>query len=213
MRVAILSESQADEAAVRVLVGGALGREAHSVAMPPIRTRGWPSVLQVIPTIIRHLHYRTDAEALVIVADANHSPLHQALHEEPGQADDRCRLCQLRDQVREVQNSLSLVSGRQPLRTAIGIAIPAIEAWYRCGVDPQVSEATWVQQFQADSYTHVKNHLKHDVYGTDRPSLTLETECAIREAQRLATQLHLLEEAFPGGFGTLARDIRGWGAM
>ena len=84
MKVAILSESGADEAAVRILVGGALGREALSVAMPPIRTRGWPSVLQVIPTIMRYLHYRTDAEALVIVADANHSPLHQLLHEEPG---------------------------------------------------------------------------------------------------------------------------------
>ena len=76
-----------------------------------------------------------------------------------------------------------------------------------------MSEATWIQQQQAEKYAHVKNQLKRDVYGTDRPSLSLETESAIREAQRLKIQLHLLEEAFPNGFGTLARDIRSWGPM
>ena len=214
MRIAILSESRADEAAVRILVEGVLGRETQPVELCPIQTRGWPSVLRIIPTVLRHLHYQTDAEALVIVADANHSPLHHATHEEPGRAETSCRLCRLREQVHQVQNSLRPVASRQPQRvqTAIGIAVPAIEAWYRCGLDPQISEATWIQQFQAEAYAHVKNRLKRDVYGTDRPSLTLETEYASREAQRIRQQVHLLEASFPNGFGSLAREVRSWGA-
>ena len=40
MKVAVLSESPADEAAIRILIDGILGRPTQSADMPPIRTRG-----------------------------------------------------------------------------------------------------------------------------------------------------------------------------
>ena len=40
MKVAVLSESPADEAAIRILIDGILGRPTQPADMPPIRTRG-----------------------------------------------------------------------------------------------------------------------------------------------------------------------------
>lgn len=73
MKVAILSESDADEAGIRVLVDAALGIAPHPLELRP-RSRGWPAVKEVLPAVMRQLHYRTDALRLVVVADGNHSP-------------------------------------------------------------------------------------------------------------------------------------------
>ena len=54
MKVALLSESPADEAALRVLVEGVL-RERVQFVEPALRARGWPSVAQVLPAVLRHL--------------------------------------------------------------------------------------------------------------------------------------------------------------
>ena len=49
------------------------------------------------------------------------------------------------------------------------------------------------------------------VYGTDRPSLEREMECAVQEAQRIVRDgLAALEAAFPNGFGPMAREVRSW---
>lgn len=40
--------------------------------------------------------------------------------------------------------------------------------------------------------------------------LTLETQRAAKEAQRLSQNLSLLENLFPAGFGTLVQDLRSW---
>jgi hypothetical protein len=210
MKVAILSESLADEVALRILVDGILGRQTQPANLPPLRTRGWPAVLRVLPSVLQHLHYQTDAEALVVVTDTNHSPVHQAAHDQPGGRDNRCRLCQLREQMTQIQSHLRPVAGRQPLQTAVGVAAPAIEAWYRCGVDPHASEATWVQHLQAGSYTHIKSGLKQAVYGTDHPSPAQETRRASEAAQRLTQNLSVLADLFPNGFRPLVRDVRSW---
>ena len=76
MKVSVLSESSADEAAIRILVDGILGTETEPIPPPRLRTRGWPSVLKDVPTVVRHLHYRTDADAFVLVVDSDDSPLH-----------------------------------------------------------------------------------------------------------------------------------------
>ncbi len=39
MKVAVLSESPADEAAIRILLDGILGRPTQSTDIPPIQTR------------------------------------------------------------------------------------------------------------------------------------------------------------------------------
>jgi hypothetical protein len=211
MRVAVLSESPADEAAIRILVDGILGRQTQPI-VPPLRSRGWPSVLHNLPVVLKHLHYRTDAEALVVVVDSDRSHLHRPEHNQPGRADSACRLCQLRDIITQTQSHLRPQSSRQPpsIQTAIGVAVPAIEAWYRCGIDPHVSEGTLDQRLHTESTTHIKNSLKRDAYGTDRPSLPLETQVAIEAARLLVQNLPILEQLFPNGFGPLAHSVRTW---
>ena len=151
MKVAILSESSADEAAVRILVDGLLGRQSLPIHPPPLRSRGWPSVRQILPAVLKHLYYQTDAEALVVVVDSNHSPVHQEAHDQPEGGDERCRLCQLRKAVDRVQGEVRLLPNRPRIKTAVGIAVPAIEAWFLCGSDPRVSEAAWVDGLQSES--------------------------------------------------------------
>lgn len=129
MRVTVLSESSADEAAIRILIESLLGRPTHPVDPPSqlLRTRGWPSVLQIIPKVLYHLHYQTDAEACAIVVDTDASPVHQATHEEPGGAVSTCRLGQLRQVMTQTRRQLRSIPGRPPLQTAVGVAVPAIE--------------------------------------------------------------------------------------
>lgn len=84
MKVAVLGESPIDEAAVRVLVEGILVRQTQQVEYFQLRSRGWPSVLRILPNVLQHLYYRTDAEGLVVVADLDDSPLHQETHDQLG---------------------------------------------------------------------------------------------------------------------------------
>ncbi|MGH7775264.1 MAG: hypothetical protein ACREQA_23805 [Candidatus Binatia bacterium] len=210
MNVAVLSESPADEAAVRILIGGILGSSTQVVSYPPLRMRGWPSILQLLPSVLKHLHYQTDTEALALVIDSNNSPVHDPTHEEVGRAEEDCRICKLRKVVSQTHRQLRPVQGRQPVKTAIGLAVPSIEAWYRCGVDGRVTEAAWILGMQSGSFPYTKNGLKRDVYKTERPSLSLEEKRAVEEANRLVHNLELLENLFPNGFGTLAKDVRSW---
>ena len=167
MKVAILSESLTDEEAIRVLVDGCLGRQTQPVEYFQPVSRGWPSVLRVLPAVLMHLYYRTDAEAFVVVADSDDSPVHHARHEKPEEAEKNCRLCKLRDAVVQTQRKLSPVSGRQTIRTAVGLAVPAIEAWYLCGRDPQVSEAAWQRGIQSRPGSFARKQLKQAVYGSE----------------------------------------------
>lgn len=210
MKVAVLSESPADEAAVRILVDAILGRQTQPVGIFPLKARGWSATFAVLPTVLKHIHYRTDAEALVVVVDSDDSPVHLPTHEQPGGVVQECRLCRLRQVVDQEQKQLRPVSNRPSIKTALGVAVPAIEAWYRCGVDPHVTEAAWILALQSRSYPYTRNSLKQDVYGMERPLLALETRRATEEAQRLLQSLALLESLFPAGFGSLAREVRGW---
>ncbi len=210
MKVAVLSESSADEAAIRILVNGILGTETQEVPSLPLRSRGWPSVLRVLPTVIKFLHYRTDAEALVVVADSDDSPIHQSIHDQAGGEDRRCRLCQLRGVSGDERSRLRPVPGRSELKLALGLAVPAIEAWYLCGIDPQVTEATWARRLQSERITYARNTLKKKVYGTERATIAVMTRHACEAATRLVNDLSQVELSFPGGFGSFARDMRNW---
>lgn len=209
MKVVVLGESSADEAAVRILVNGVLDRETQDVPALPLRSRGWPYVIKVLPTVIRFLYYQTDAEALVLIADSDDSPLHQSSHDLLGSEEPRCRLCQLRRVFRETR--LNPVPGRKELKSAVGLAVPAIEAWYLCGIDPHVSEATWSRKLhQAERITYTRNALKKSVYGTERPTIEIMTRQAVAAATRLVNDLSKIERLFPGGFGSFVKDVRNW---
>jgi hypothetical protein len=209
MKYAILSESPADESALRVLVDAVLGIETVPIAGPALRSRGWPSVLQIAPTVLKHLHYRTEAEGLVVVVDSNACPHPGALDQECA-ADDKCRLCAMRRALGKAAAQLPPLAGRKAISFAVGLAVPAMEGWYRCGVDFKVTERAWIDGLQGGKLPFDKRALKQDVYGTDRPSLELETTRAVEEARRLASNLDLLRQLFKVGFGALEQDLRRW---
>lgn len=214
MKVAVLSESPADEAAIRVFVEGLLGeRSEPPSSMPPIRSRGCDAVLAILPAVLRHLHYQTDADALVVVVDSDLSGVHQEAHAQPGGVDQTCRLCRIKAIVRQVQRELAPQDPYTPVKTALGLAVPQIEAWYLVGRDRHVNEAAWIRGLSSGDFPYTGNTLKQKVYGTDRPSLRLETECAREAAERIVREgdLSRLEQLFPGGFGALANDVRSWG--
>lgn len=208
MKLAILSESPADEAALRVLVEGVLG-EPVQLVQAALRARGWPSVAQVMPAIIRHLHFNTDAEGLAVVVDADDSIVHTEAHDAPGYFHPQCRLCQLRAVHRQTVKKLPPARGRERVLRGVGVAVPAIEAWYLCGREEVVSEASWLQGQVDGKPPYTRRDLKWRTYGTERPSLSHEIDCALVDARRHARDTRRLENDFPG-FRSLANDLRKW---
>ena len=102
--------------------------------------------------------------------------------------------------------------GRPTLRVAIGLTVPTIEAWYLVGKEHQVGEAAWTVGLKAGRPPFTRRQLKELVYGTDRPSLELETERAVKEARRVISDMKAIERDFPVGFGLMAQEIRSWSA-
>jgi hypothetical protein len=208
MKLALLSESPADEAAIAVLVEAVLGRPFTRV-QPSLRARGWPSVAQVLPSIVRHLHFNTDADGLIVVVDSDDSVVHTAAHDAPQYYHPLCRMCQLRAIFRQSTKKLPPAHGRERVLRGIGVAVPAVEAWYLCGRDETVSEAFWLAGQAASAAPYTRRELKARTYGTERPSLYQETEIAVREARRHARDLRRLEHDF-SGFASLAADLKTW---
>jgi hypothetical protein len=209
MKVAVFSESSADEAGIGILAQALLpGQALEGADLPALRTRGWPSVRQVLPAVLMSLHYQTHAEGLVVIVDSDLSPVHLPAHD-PAAAQG-CRLCQLQQVVVATRQKLQPVPNRPPLRVALGLAVPSLEAWWRCGIDAHVTEAAWLVALQSRQFPYDVNRLKVAVYGTDRPGLDLETVRMTEEATRVAQDLARLETSFPNGFGPLAREICSW---
>ena len=93
---------------------------------------------------------------------------------------------------------------------AVGLAVPAIEAWLLCGRDTSVTEAAWVQGQASGRLPYTRAQLKWKVYGTERPSLPHELRRAVQEVSRHRGDVRRLENDFPHGFGALTRDLRAW---
>lgn len=206
MKVALLSESPADETVLRVLVAAVLGEEPR-IAPAGYRARGWPNVAQVLPAVIRHLHFNTDTDALVVSCDSDDSVVHAAAHDAPGYFHPHCRMCQLRAVFRQTAKKLPPARGRERVLRVVGVAVPALEAWLLCGRDPAVSEAAWVEGQEKGRSPYSRAELKWRVYGTDRPSLPHEIRCALHELARHRHDTRRLEYDFPG-FEAIARDLR-----
>lgn len=211
MKIALLSESPGDEAALRVLVEYIL-RRPFTLVPPALRARGWPSVEQVLPPIVRHLHFNTDADGLVVVVDSDDSVVHTEAHEVPGYHHAGCRICRLRAVFRRATKNLPPARGRKRVLRAVGLAVPAIEAWLLCGRDTSITEAAWVTGQESGRLPYTRRELKWKVYGTERPTLPHEIKRAVQEVTRHAGDVRRLEYDFPQGFGSLARDLRTWQA-
>lgn len=209
MKIAIVSESSADEAAIKILVDAIIG---ESCEVFPIRTRpnGWTRIFELLPNLIQGLHYGTDVEGLVVVMDSDESLPHKGSHDLREQNNLECRLCRLRITVKGVVVQLRAMPTRSILKIALGLAVPAIEAWYQAGLDSHVNEVAWSRKLAGEDVSYDKLSLKMNSYGSNKPNLEMETRAAIDAANRLASRLDMLEELFPGGFGSLKRDLRSW---
>jgi hypothetical protein len=213
MNVAIISESPADEAAIKILSECILGCSIDTI---PIKRRahGWAHVVLSLPNFIRQLHFHTAAVGAIIVLDSDSTPAQVAEHELEGRQNPRCRLCQLRETVAATCGQLPPRTIGPPIQFAVGLAVPAMEAWYRCGCDHNVCETAWLNGVKAQRLPYSREELKAAVYGagaSKRQKNWLST-IATAEVTRIVTAGHvnLLEQQFPNGFGHLARQLRTW---
>lgn len=202
MRVAILSESQADEAALRILVDAALGVRTVVPTGPSLRSRGWPYVRDTFRTVALALHFRTAADGLVMVADSNHASVIED--------HSKNRLRELQNLADSIRREMKPVSGHPPLQIAVGVASPAIEAWLLCKNRAEVSEATWEKGLLEKRDPYTKLALKKQLYGVERPSLNMMTQHMVEAAQIASLELPLLEARFPNGFGSMLAELRKW---
>jgi hypothetical protein len=211
MKVAILCESDTDEAAVRILVSALLKEPADAVLRPSLRSGGWSAVKNALSAVLRDVHYCTDAEALAIIVDSDDSPIHDAAHDEPHVAVGRCRTCQLREIIARTQ--LKPRPHGNPVKVAVAVAVPAIEAWYRCSRDEHNNEREWSKQLAAlGNMREQRLALKRQVYGSETPPRQHALQRATEEATRLAQDLDVLKRQFPAGFGLFAEQIASWKA-
>ena len=171
MKVAYFAESPADQAALTILTEAILSRKTEPVSHTGLRHRGWPTVRTVLPAVLKELHYHTDAEGFVLIVDSNGAPPHLSSHEPPNAADPACRLCQLRRIAAECLGKVRPRANSAPLKIALGLAVPAIEAWLLCGVDPHVTEAAWINGLAEGRLPYSKHDLKRKAYVTSHPSL------------------------------------------
>jgi len=210
MKVAYFAESPADQAALTIFTEAILGAKTELVSHHGLRHRGWPTVRTVLRAVLLELHYHTDAEGFVLVVDSNGSPPHLPGHEEPLKAERKCRLCQLRQIAEEVRRQVRPRPVGIPLKVALGLAVPTIEAWLLCGEVPHVTEAAWINGLKEGQMPYTKASLKQKLYGTSHPSLSIETDAMKAAASRLSQNLSNIEQLFSYGFGALLKSLRSW---
>lgn len=211
MKLAILSESSADDIAIKILIDAIIGKETELVSPHPryeFKTRGWPQVLQLLQPFFAHW-YKTDAEAVVIVVDSDDDSIHEPAHEEDGSREERCRYCLIQRKIEEVHSRITLPDSRERMKIAIGIATPAIEAWLYCLEDSHVNEVAWLRKLKGEKVGYDRPSLKKNVYGSGRNERDKQEKIAAA-SRKLASNLEQLEQLFPQGFGAMAREIHNW---
>ncbi len=210
MKIGFYCESPADRAAMAVFTEGILGEAPEPISMD-LEAHSVPAFFNALPGVFTGVHYNSDAEGLIIVVDCDDKEPHDSDHDAAKDA-SHCRLCQVYHLIAQTRQRLKRREGRPPLKVAIGLPVPAIEAWYLVGKNAQVGEAAWWVGLKSGPRPFTRPQLKQWVYETDRPSLELETACAVREARRVIQDIQAIEAAFPAGFGSMAAEIRSWKA-
>ena len=202
MRVAILSESAADEAALRILVDAVLGVKTFPIEKPSVAMTSIHGVRKTLRTVIQVLHHKSDAEGLVVVVDSNHSSLEATTGEN--------RLREFGDLIAKTRAGLGARSGRPALLIAHGVASPALEGWLLCKRDGQITEAAWEKGLRDKREPYTKLALKRRLLEADYTSSELRWQKMTEAATEVAADIAHLETQFPNGFGSMARQLREW---
>jgi len=165
-----------------------------------------------VPTlavVIKQLHFNPGADGLVVVLDSDDTKVHDP-RTCPSEPRD-CRLCKLREIIHKTSASLSAMPGRRaPLQIAVGLAVPALEAWLHPGIGSKVSESSWTRALAENRCPYDRRTLKTDLYGSLHVSIKHETQVMIARAAEAATDLARLRNWFPAGFGALYENLRSW---
>lgn len=210
MKAAVLSESDADEAVLKVLVESCVGRPIEWHDAIRMRHRGVDAALNVLAPAIKGLHYRhTDVRLLVVTVDSDNTAVPTPAHDaDRAQAGD-CRLCQIQTSVNRIQNDLRPIPRPMPLDIAVGLAVPSLEAWLLHG-RAERSELAWSRVLAtAPASAHQRKlELKQEKYGTTRSSTRLQIERGVPNAHRIAGQLLDVARDFRGGFKPLYDTLR-----
>ena len=213
MKIAIFSEFTTDENVLKILVEGIIGEEIEIVPYPnKLQSRG-SGVPRDVPAVLSSVYYNTEAEFLIIVRDSDDTPIHKKDHDEPNNKEiEKCRFCELHKIVESALEHLTHKQGKENFKVAIGVAVPAIEAWLLCGVNPHASEATWINKQKEKGFNLYSNRkkLKAALYGSNISSDKTKVERGMESAKRLAQNIEQLETFFPDGFGSLANEVRSW---
>jgi hypothetical protein len=145
---------------------------------------------------------------LIVVVDSDETAAHDRSHEDAGYVHSDCRCCLLHSTIQGLQKQLP-ARAKASLKIAVGLAVPAIEAWYQCGIDVHSTEARFMREDPNTLY-ELRRELKRKTYGSvPAPGVTLRRK-AVEECTRLAKDLDMFERLFPIGFGMLARSLRSW---
>lgn len=213
LRVAVLAESETDDAVAREVVAHVRQSRVTAVAVPSIRTRGWDAMLRQLPIVVKAVYYQSEADAFVVLADTDATVPHDpATHAAPPPAG--CRWCLLQSSLAQTLQRLArqgLRPAGTPLFTAVGTPVPAVEGWLLAGRAPHASEASWRQRgpHAAAASEEFKRQLKREAYGAGPPFRDMPSRASelIRE---VLTSAGALRTAFPGGYAPLEDAIRSW---
>jgi hypothetical protein len=98
------------------------------------------------------------------------------------------------------------------VRTAIGLAVPCIEAWLLCGTiqGRGVTEADWITGLRQNSLPYRCKDLKAKLHEPDRVGDKDLVKRIANEARRISANISALETMFPNGFGPFAAGVRAW---
>jgi hypothetical protein len=209
MKVAILSESSVDEEAIRLLSSAVLGTAIQPYQPVRIKNRGWSGVFQFINSVYRTAHFHAEVAGVIAVVDSDDQDPHVPEHEADGFRTVDCRLCQLHQAILQIRASLKPdpIIRTAPLKFAIGLAVPSIEAWYRCGVDNHCTELHFRREAKG-TLRQERRRLKSETYGAvqaPEPLMMAKMREHLREPDVARLALH-----FPNGFGSLKRALEHW---
>lgn len=211
MKVAFFSESKADETVLKHFVEelSEEGLEEKDIRKN-LQFRSSSSVIKYLPVVIRSVHYNSDAEFLVVSSDSDDTPVHIAQHKTI--KNEQCHLCCLQIIAQKSLAELQESPGKQMLKVAIGVPVPAIEAWLLFGKNPHVSEHYWIRFQNGEKITYDRKKLKTELYGGEHVPEAQRIEISIKAIQRIVENqlLEGLEKEFPQGFGTMADKVRNW---
>jgi hypothetical protein len=212
MKIAFFGESKSDDVTVKKIVERILNDEVEETDIRKrLIFRSSSHLDRNLDVVIRSIHFSSDAEFLVICSDSDDFPVHIAEHDK--KENEKCRLCSLRKAVKRSLAKLSNVPNKRMLKVAIGVPVPALEAWLLFKTNPQVSENTWIKKLAGEKgIKYDRKTLKRELYGGEHISEDKRIEISLKAVERIAENnlLDDLETAFPLGFGSLSNEVKSW---